>query len=829
MLRASRLRSACRIFFVTAFALASVYTAAAGTETVLHQFVNLSRGGFPASPLVADSQGNFYGTTAGGGVYGFGTVFELAQNSAGKWSQTVIYNFTGLADGNNSIVYQGGGLVLDKSGNLYGTTSEGGSSTCYCGVVFELSPQSNGSWTETVLYSFTGGSTDGGAPLGSLVFDGDENLFGTTQFGGPTSVGPCPTSCGTVFQLTHSSSGWTEKIVHFFTGVNEGTNPNAGMVLDSKGNLFGTTGLANDIASSVFQLAHSSAGWKLTPLHSFASSGDASNPNGLVIDSAGNLFGSSYQGGANGDGAVFEIARGSAGWTETLLYSFQGGTDGLSPLANVTFDASGNLYGTTYDGGSSKDGVVYKLTPGGSGTWTESVLYSFTGKSDGANPRAAITIDPSGNIFGTTYLGSTVNVGTIFELVASGGYSESQIFSFPATDGDQIIGGLVADSAGNLYGTADTGGDYLCPLVGNGCGSVFKLARLSNGTWQRTTLHTFTGAQNDGAGPQAGLIFDSAGNLYGTTANSIYGGGTIFRLSPSGTGWTFRTIYGFGSRPNDGDDPFGNLIIDGSGNFYGTTIRGGTGSYENCNYCGTVFELSPNGKGGWKESVIYNFQGLGDGNFPMAGLVLDGAGNLYGTTTEGGQSGCGVVFKLAPSSSGTWTQSVLYTFGCTSDGGIPQGGVVLDSSGNLYGTAVTGGSGPHCNFGCGVVYELTPTSSGPWNETVVYNFGGFPDGEFPTAGLTFNAGNLYGTTNGGGVDTNPYCSQGCGTVFKLTPASGGWTESVVYSFGGPLTDGGNPMAGVILDSAGKIYGTTSVGGINGYNYLSGGTVFQISQ
>src|SRR5450631_4187939 len=325
MLQASWRRPARRVFFVVALALACVCTAAAGTETVLHQFVNLSRGGFPASPLILDSQGTFYGTTGGGGAYGFGTVFKLAKDSTGKWTQTVIHNFTGLADGNNTLPYQGGSLVLDKSGNLYGTTSAGGASSCYCGVVFELSPQSNGSWTETVLYTFTGGSTDGANPSGGLVFDGEENLFGTTQYGGPTSVGTCASSCGSIFQLTHSSSGWTEQVVHFFTGVSEGTNPNAGMVLDSKGNLYGTTSTVSNVASSVFQLSHSSSGWKLTTLHSFSAIGDASNPNGLVIDSAGNLFGSSSQGGNLGNGTVFELSHGSGGWTETVLYSFQGG------------------------------------------------------------------------------------------------------------------------------------------------------------------------------------------------------------------------------------------------------------------------------------------------------------------------------------------------------------------------------------------------------------------------------------------------------------------------------------------------------------------------
>jgi uncharacterized repeat protein (TIGR03803 family) len=836
MFRESLPLSASRILLTVLFTLGCISFAAAGTETVLHQFVGLSRGGFPGTVLTADAQGNFYGTTSGGGDYGFGTVFKLAQNSSGKWNQTVIYSFTGLADGNNTIPYQGGGLVFDKHGNLYGTASEGGSSSCYCGVVYELSPGSNGSWKQTVLYSFTGGTTDGANPTGTLALDAEGNLFGTTQYGGLTyPAGACPaSSCGTAFQLIHSSSGWSKNIIHFFTGKNEGTNPTTGMIFDSLGNLYGTTS-SDPLASTVFELTRSS-GWKLTTLHTFIAAGDASNPNGLVFDASGNLFGAAYQGGTNGFGAVFELSPGSGGWTESILYSFVGGTDGVSPAGNVIFDGSGNLLGTTYNGGNgSGDGVVYKLTPTGGGTWTESVAYSFNGKADGANPKAALTLAASGHLFGTTYQGSAANVGAIFELVpSSGAYTENQIFSFPTTDGSQLTGGLVADNAGNLYGTTNTGGEYYCPIVGNGCGTVFKLARLSNGTWQRTVLHNFTGTQNgDGGGPHAGLIFDSVGNLYGTTSNSIYGGGTVFKLSPSGTGWSFRTIYTFGKHFNDGQDPFGNLMMDAAGNLYGTTISGGNGSYLNCNYCGTVFKLAPTASGRWTESVIYNFQGLGDGSVPMSNMIADAAGNLYGTTNEGGiyggGNGCGVVFKLSPNSNGTWTQTVLYSFTCASDGSGSEAGLVMDSSGNLYGTTSGGGGGAHCNYGCGVVFELSPTSGGSWNETVIYDFGGFPDGAYPIAGLTFDsAGNLYGTTNGGGLETNPYCFQGCGTVFKLTPSGGAWIESLLYSFTGPLSDGSTPAAGVILDSAGNLYGTTSGGGINGYQYLAGGTVFQIT-
>jgi hypothetical protein len=827
--------SVFRIFVVLCFlALGLTSTATAVTETVLHQFVSQSRGAFPES-LAADAQGNMYGMTQDGGMYGYGSVFKLSKNSSGKWNQTVLHSFTGLTDGNNYFPYTNeNSLIFDKAGNLYGSTPEGGLGS---GVIFKLSPGSNGNWNYTVLYSFKGGKTDGYTPTGPLAFDAQGDLYGTTTFGGNQSTNSCQASCGIVFRLTPSASGWTEKVVHFFTEVNEGANPTNGVVFDSNGNMFGTTSTFSDIASTVFEITRTGGNWTLTTLHSFSASGDASNPEGVILDASGNLYGASYQGGVNGDGAVFELAHSSSGWTESVLYSFNTGASGFSPTGNVTFDGSGNLIGVTGSGGSGSgggNGVVYKLTLS-SGAWTESVLYTFNGGTDGVRPVSNVILDSAGDVFGVTSQGASANYGTVYELVPSAGtYAETQLFAFPATDGANVVGGLVADSAGNLYGTAVLGGLNLCPNGGYfGCGSVYKLSRSSDGAWVSTTLHNFTGPQGgDGGSPASTLTFDSAGNLYGTTAGGIGSAGTAFKLSPSGSGWTFRTLYTFGSHRYDGFAPQGKLIFDKSGNIYGTTFQGGNGSYLNCNVCGTVFKLAPTASGRYTESIIYNFQGLSDGSAPAAGLVLDAAGNLYGTAAQGGiaeaDNGCGVAYRLSPNSDGSWTQAVLYTFTCGADGGGPEGALVLDAAGNLYGTTPIGGTGA-CG-GCGVVFELTPSSTVPWNETVIYDFPATSTGAYPESTLTFDkAGNLYGTTNGGGDAPNQFCTQGCGTVFELTPSSSGWQETTLYNFAGPLTDGASPTAGVILDSAGNIYGTTKVGGINGYDYQYGGTVYRITR
>ncbi|WP_164931824.1 choice-of-anchor tandem repeat GloVer-containing protein [Dyella sp. M7H15-1] len=386
---------------------------------------------------------------------------------------------------------------------------------------------------------------------------------------------------------------------------------------------------------------------------------------------------------------------------EQVLYAFKGApNDGVAPYGGLIQDASGNLYGTTYDGGDKNDGTVFELTPNGSGGYTETLLYQFQGGNDGANPAAGVIQDASGNLYGTTYRGGAGNnSGTVFKLAPnlSGGYTESVIytFSYVGNAGAFPYGGLIQDASGNgnLYGTASVGGDS-----GDGAGTVFKLAPNGSGGYTESTLYTFLIL--DGSGPRGTLLQDTSGNLYGTTS---LGGdlgtnsGTVFKLAPNGLGgYTESVLYSF-TGSSDGSSPAAGVIQDTSGNLYGTTLSGGASNN------GTVFKLALNGSGGYTESVLHAFTGGRDGNQPLAGLLQDESGNLYGTTYTGGASNVGTVFKLAPNGSGGYTENVLYAFMGGNDGALPYAGVIQDTSGNLYGTTINGGVEQQ-----GTVFKITP-------------------------------------------------------------------------------------------------------------------------
>jgi uncharacterized repeat protein (TIGR03803 family) len=752
------------------------------TEVVLYGFKGLSHGAHP-SGVVRDSAGTLYGTTARGGTPDGGAVYKL--DATGH--ETLLYSFS---FGNGE--YPQPGVIGDSAGNLYGTTSFGGTTTCNggstCGVVYKLDVTGH----ETVLHSFGGVfSTDGAVPNGNLIRDSAGNLYGTTQQGSTSTTYTCTFGCGVVYRLDPTGH---ETVLYSFMGRADGGNPQAGVIRDSAGNLYGTTmwgGIETGACPSygcgvVFKL--DTAGHE-TVLYSFQGGPDGSFPQaGVIGDGAGNLYGTTFAGGGTGKGTVYKL---DATGHETVLYSFAGGADGGSPASPLIRDPAGNLYGTA-GGGATGHGVVYKVDPAGH----ETVLYNFTGGADGDGPSSGLIPDSAGDVYGTTFDGGAAGLGVVYKLDAIG--HETVLYSFPgASDGNSPHAGVIGDGAGNLYGTTAYGGTVAqsCgPSAVAGCGVVFKLAP----TGHETVLHSFTGG-TDGGVPQAGLSRDSAGNLYGNTSYggiatgvcAPYGCGVIFRLAPTERE---TLLYSF-TGGSDGANPGGGLIGDLAGNLYGAAGNGGitTGVCMPAG-CGVVFKLDPAGH----ETVLYTFAGQPDGSNPWGGVIRDSAGNLYGTTQNGGASGGGgTVFKLDP----TGHETVLYSFtGGASDGGNPQG-VIRDSAGNLYGTTPRGLIGCSPILGCfytgGTVFKVDPSG----HMTVLHAFTGGADGGIPQAGVIRDlAGNLYGTAGNAGP-------VGGGVVFKLDP-TGRYT--VVWGFGG--SDGSGPSGSLILDSAGNLYGTTVNGG-----------------
>jgi uncharacterized repeat protein (TIGR03803 family) len=363
-------------------------------------------------------------------------------------------------------------------------------------------------------------------------------------------------------------------------------------------------------------------------VYNFTGGNDGANPvTGLMVNARGDFFGTASSGGASGLGVVFQFA---ANGTETVLHSFAGGADGATPNGGVIQNKKGDLFGTTTSGGASGAGTVYSVV----GT-TETVLYSFAGgPEDGADPQAGLIMDSAGNLYGTTSAGGTSGNGTVFELIApqtaNGQWTETVLYSFgTGTDGATPVGGLIFDKAGNLYGTTSLGG-----IAGDG--TVFQ---LKPGTpWTENILYNFQNGQ-DGSTPYAGLISDTKGNLYGAaTDGGTNGGGTVFELSPSNGSWNFSVLT---SIPGWGiSGTFRDLMREGSGTIYATTHCDGA------NNAGTIYKLTPS-RSGWSYTLLYTFTGGSDGLYSISNLVLRG-GKLYGTTIDGGSDNAGTIYALMP-------------------------------------------------------------------------------------------------------------------------------------------------------------------------------------
>lgn len=386
--------------------------------------------------------------------------------------------------------------------------------------------------------------------------------------------------------MSDATAAYVETILHSFAGGTDGAYPEAALLTDSNGNLYGTTEVGGDISCNV---------------------------NGQL-----------------GCGTVFKITPNG---TETVLYAFKGGNDGLAPFAKLINDENGNLYGTTVQGGAGNQGTIFKISADGK----ETLLYSFKGFEfgDGAYPVAGLLADKRGNRYGTAENGGNFNCnfeagcGVAFDLASNN--TETVLYTFEAgSDGGFPRSDLIADANDNLYGTTESGGRTGCMINGQpGCGIVFKLA--PDGA--ETVLYAFRGG-SDGSFPLAGLTADAQGNLYGTTSQGgAAKAGTVFRISPQGRE---RILLSFNGA-DGGATPYGALIMDGTGNLYGTTAAGGAAN------TGTVFKLSPHGRA----TVLHSFKGGADGANPHAGVIADSAGDLYGTTEMGGVAGYGAVFKIS--------------------------------------------------------------------------------------------------------------------------------------------------------------------------------------
>ena len=727
------------VFRITTNGILSILYALSPITAQQGTFLTNADGVQPFSAVTLGPDGNWYGTTYGGGSHAYGTVFKLTTN--GVFTNLLSFAVTNGANPRAA-------LTLGPDGNLYGTTAEGGANGS--GTIFRVT--TNGmvttvhSFTALAADNVTGDETnsEGAEPFAGLTLGTDGDFYGGTIEGGKTGS-------GTLFKVTTNGalttlyafgvSGYNSSGIGATDTNADGMSPIANLTLGTDGNFYGTTHSGGKTGSgTVFEVTTNGT---LTTLHTFGAgreiygvpeiytNSDGAYPWGALTPGPnGAFYGTTSGGGTNGVGTVFAITTGG---TFTSLLTFAKG-NGANP-GGTLFLTNGLFYGTTAAGGSSGNGTVFAVTPIGVLT----TLYNFA-LGNGASPYAGLTLAPNGNFYGTTYEGGTNGSGadegpdgdgTFFVATTNGVLTT--LACFAGTNGANPEGGLIPGPNGNLYGTTFYGGS-------NNAGTVFAVT--TNGVL--TTLASFVGT--NGQNPAGSLILGTNGNFYGTT---VHGGanayGTIFEVTTNGI---LTTLHSF-TYGNDGAFPYAGLILGTNGDFYGTSAYGGTDQW------GTVFEVTANG--GF--TTLYSFADGSDGASPMAALTLGPNGNFYGTTSGDDSSTYGCVFEMTPK--GVMTSIHSFTDG--SDGGSPNAALTLGPDNNFYGTTYGNSSGEPGGGGsnpCGTLFEVT--SNGAFSTLV--SFAG-TNGMYPKGNLILGPdGNFYGTTSDGGAD-------GIGESLSFEPAT----------------------------------------------------------
>ena len=735
--------------------------------SVLHSFnPSTLPGKYPHGSVIPSHDGNtLYGFGSGGGAGNSGAIYSYALNSG---AMTTLYSFTGGSDGASPL----GSPALSSDGTtLYGMTYTGGSSGL--GSIFSSNLSTN---TFTSLYGFTGGSDGNYAPSSVILSHDGATLYGMTQSGGDHGS-------GNIFSFDLGSSSLTT--LYSFTGGVDGHNPQGAPVLSPDGNTLygiteqGGTNFDAGIASGVI-FSYSLNTQTLSTLHSFVPSTDGRSPfGGATLSSDGTtLYGMTAFDGPNGSGAVFKYDLNSN--TLTALHGFSGGADGGMPFSTPSLSPDGSqVFGVTYSGGASNNGVLFQYTIASS---QYNTLYSFTGGNDGKNPYADITLSADGgSLYGTTNQGGASSSGTLFSFSLA--TQTLTTLSGFVTDGTSPLGDLILSADGTaLYGMTSNGGT-------NGDGVIFSYS-LSQGT--ETILHTFNGT--DGSGPRGNLLFSpDKSTLYGMT---LVGGqnnfGSIFSYVLASQ--TFTSLYSF-TNGTDGSIIVGSPTISQDGNtIYGVANLGGNNNF------GAIFSFDIPSQ---TLTTLYSFSGNPDGQSPNGSPILSADGNtLYGMTSAGGINGLGTIYSYALD---TNTYSLLYSFSAA-DGTHPQNGSLTLShdGGTLYGLIFGGGADSH-----GIVFSYSVDSN---TMTTLYTFTGATDGGSPEGGLTLSSdGNtLYGMTMSGGAN-------GDGIIFKYDLHSSQLSTLLPFT----NSNGATPYGSLIFSSDGSgLYGMTSGGGA--YN---GGTLF----